>query len=93
MKRLIWTESARNGLAEILDPFVDERSDFIASALLQIGRLEKVLIDAPAIGSLLDDGGQRKLRVGRMPILLIYRIDGPVITVVQVRHTASDWRP
>jgi plasmid stabilization system protein ParE len=92
VRRLIWSESARQGLAGILDPFVDERPDLIASALVQIGRLEKLLIDAPAIGAPVDDGSQRKLRVGRTPILLIYRIDGPVISVVQVRHAASDWR-
>ncbi|QJQ32256.1 type II toxin-antitoxin system RelE/ParE family toxin [Sphingomonas lacunae] len=92
MRRLIWSEVARKGLATILDPFVDERPDLIANAIVQIGRLEKLLIDTPGIGAPLDEVGLRKLRVGRTSILLIYRIDGPVITVVQVHHAASDWK-
>jgi plasmid stabilization system protein ParE len=92
VRRLIWSEVARQGLATILDPFVEERSDLIANVIVQIGRLEKLLLDAPAIGAPMDEVGLRKLRVGRTPILLIYRIDGPMITVVQVHHAASDWK-
>ena len=90
MRRLIWSEVARQGLATILDPFVEERPDLIANAIMHIGRLEKLLLDAPAIGAPMDGVNLRKLRVGRTPILLIYRIDGPVITVVQVHHAATD---
>ena len=93
MRRLIWSEVARQGLATILDPFVDERPELIASAIAPIGRLEALLKDAPAIGAPLEQVGLRKLRVGRTPIQLIYRVDGPMIIVVQVRHAASDWRP
>lgn len=92
MRRLIWSAVARQGLATILDPFVDDHPKLIASAIAQIGKLETMLIDTPCIGAPLDQVGLRRLRVGRTPILLIYRIDGPVITVVQVRHAASDWK-
>lgn len=92
MKQLIWTDSARIGLAEILDPFTADRPEFIADALVQIGRLERLLITSPGIGSPLDENGQRKLRVGRTPIILSYRVDGAVLSIVRVHHSSQNWR-
>jgi toxin ParE1/3/4 len=92
VKQLIWTDSARIGLAEILDPFAADRAEFIADALVQIGRFERLLITSPGIGSPLDENGQRKLRVGRTPIILIYRVDGAVLSIVRVHHSSQNWR-
>jgi toxin ParE1/3/4 len=92
VNRLIWTDTARAGLADLLDPFLADRPDFIASAMQQVARLERLLIDSPGIGVRFDEDGQRKLRVGRTPIILFYRVDGSQISIVRVRHSASDWR-
>ena len=58
----------------------------------QVARLERLLIDNPGIGVRIDEDGQRKLRVGRTPIILFYRVDGSQISILRVRHSASDWR-
>lgn len=92
MNQLIWTDSAKAGLADILDPFVDERPDFVSGALVQIARLEQLLIASPGIGAPTDDIGQRKLRVGRTPIILLYRVDGSTISIVRVYHSSQNWR-
>lgn len=92
MNQLIWTDSAKVGLADIFDPFIDGRPEFIANALMQISGLENLLIDKPRIGSPTDDDGQRKLRVGRTPIILIYRVDDEIISIVRVHHSSQDWR-
>lgn len=92
MNQLIWTDSAKSGLAEILDPFVQDRPDFISSALVQIDRLERLLIASPGIGAPIDEIGQRKLRVGRAPIILLYRVDGSTISIIRVHHGSQDWR-
>ena len=92
MNLLIWTDSAKFGLAEIFDPFVVERPEFILSATTQIARLEQLLIATPGIGASFGDSGLRKLCVGRTPIILIYKVEGSRISIVRVHHAASDWR-
>ena len=92
MKQLIWTDSATADLAEILDPFTEVRPEFVANALVEIARLERLLIASPGIGSPLDDNGQRKLRAGRTPLVLIYRVDGSVLSIIRVHHSRQDWR-
>jgi plasmid stabilization system protein ParE len=89
---LIWTDSAKFGLAEIFDPFVIERPEFITSAMAQISRLESLLIDTPGIGAPVGDDGLRKLRVGRTPIIMICQVEGSRISIVRVHHGSQNWR-
>ncbi len=92
MRRVNWAGPARLDLAAIFDPFTTERPDFIDSAMVQISRLEALLIDNPAIGAPMEHSELRKVRVGKTPIILVYRIERTDVTILRVLHAASDWR-
>lgn len=92
MKRVNWASPARLDLAAIVDPFTTDRPDFIDSAMVQIARIEDLLIDNPGIGARMENSELRKVRVGKTPIILIYRIERAGVTILRVLHAASDWR-
>jgi plasmid stabilization system protein ParE len=57
-------------------------------------QLGQMLLRQPAIGTL-GTGRTRKLRLGKFPYSLVYRVQGEVITVIAVAHQSRKpgyWR-
>lgn len=91
MRRIIWSRSARNDLADIDDWF--ERlgdPELALKATLAIRGRGPLLGQFPAIGSPLDSG-VRKLVVPGWPYLILYQILPDTILILRVRHSHSDW--
>lgn len=91
MRRIIWSRSARNDLADI-DNWFEQLGDpeLALSATLAMRGRGHLLERFPAIGSPLDKG-IRKLIVPGWPYIILYSIGPDAVHVVRVRHSHSDW--
>ena len=79
-------------------PLQWSRSAFGSRTALRLRRrfeqLGQLLMREPAIGTL-DAGQFRKLRLGKFPYSLVYRVQGEVITVIAMAHQSREpgyWR-
>lgn len=92
MRKIIWSRTARNDLADIDDWFEQLGDPELAfSATLAIRDRGALLERYPAIGSPLDKG-IRKLTVPAWPYIILYRIEPDSIYVLRIRHDHSDWK-
>jgi toxin ParE1/3/4 len=91
MRRITWSRSARNDLADIDDWFEQLGDPELAlEATLAIRGRGSLLERFPAIASPLDKG-VRKLVVPGWPYLILYQIRPDAIFILRVRHSHSDW--
>ncbi len=91
MRKIIWSRTARNDLADIDDWFEQLGDPQLAfSATLAIRERSALLERFPAIGSPLDKN-IHKLVVPRWPYIILYRVEPHCVYVMRVRHSHSDW--
>ena len=86
-----WTRPALGDVSTILD-YVAER-DFGAAATIATAIQKRVdmLRDHPAAGRPGRVAGTRELVIPRLPYIVAYRVSGPDIDILAVRHTARLW--
>lgn len=91
MRRIIWSRSARNDLADIDDWFEQLGDPELAlSATLAIRGRGDLLEQFPAIGSPLDKGIRKMIFPG-WPYIILYQVRLEAIHILRVRHSHSDW--
>lgn len=92
MRRVVWSEPARNDLIRI-ERWLDDNwaSPNTLRTLKAIRERCDFLPKFPQGGGLLTDE-LRKLRVLSTPYLLLYRVTPDTITVVRIVHEREDWQ-
>ena len=93
MANIIWAARALADVQRIGD-YIDEYDGAAAKrvvAAIQASVLR--LVDHPRSGPQVDAASRRKLTVARYPYVVIYRLDGITVRVLQVLHASENWRP
>ena len=91
--RVIWSRPATAELFDIADYYDRIDPDLALDIMTRVQGASAPLLDNPRIGAALDEvSGVRKWRITGTPFLLFYAINGDVIEVRRVRHSASNWR-
>ncbi|NNM77007.1 type II toxin-antitoxin system RelE/ParE family toxin [Sphingomonas sp. ID1715] len=92
MTKVIWSNQALADLDDILG-FYEEDSEELA------GRIRRAIVAAPDFlaefpraGPAVGAGGLRKWPVGKLPLLLLYRVRESRVEVARIRHMAQNWR-
>ena len=55
--------------------------------------VEVLLTLHPFAGPVVDDLGARKLRLGRLPLVMVYEVGAGQIDILHLHHAKADWRP
>jgi len=91
MPRIVWADQALKDLDRIDEWLSGQRSpQFALETLVAIQQRAISLLDFPAIGSPIS-GNTRKLRIGRMPYLMLYQLDDGRIEVLRIVHERQNW--
>jgi plasmid stabilization system protein ParE len=89
--RLIWSESAINGLVHVRSYIAEndpEAAEEVASILL---RVAERLLDFPASGRAGRVPDTRELVILGLPFILPYRVRDDVVVILAVMHTSRNW--
>lgn len=90
MPDIIWSDVSLADLRSI-EAFLEPRDVAAAIRILRSIRSAAALLERfPAVGTPLEDD-LRHLRIRRSPYLLVYRLAGPRVEMVRVRHVREDW--
>jgi plasmid stabilization system protein ParE len=94
MRRLDWTRPALSDLRAI-DAWLSREAapDIAVRTLTKIRERADFLLDFPAGGPPLSGGDVHSLRVGGLPYVLLYRLEGDNgIQILRERHARQNWR-
>ena len=90
--KVVWTIPAKVDLDQAVD-FAVVRDELLAATLLdEAAKATDFLADFPHAGAPLDEAGLRKLRLGKLPNILIYRLLDDRLEILRVQHSSMDWR-
>lgn len=90
--RIIWSTQALTDLQQVVADAMQVDLEWADAILAQTQRVESVLLRHPRLGPAVGGSDNRKLRLGRLPFLLVYQISGDAIDIVRLHHAASDWK-
>ncbi len=91
--KVIWSTLALSELqgfvadTEIHDP---AWADALVTEAVDV---EVLLTQHPFAGPVVDELGARKLRLGRLPFIVIYEVGAGQIDILRLHHAKADWRP
>ncbi|MEQ1688826.1 MAG: type II toxin-antitoxin system RelE/ParE family toxin [Sphingopyxis sp.] len=91
--RVFWTRPARSDLQAAIDYLADENPLLALDLLIEADRIDVLLRGVPLAGPRLDGTDHRKLRLGRLPYVIRYRIKRSVLEILRLHHARSDWKP
>lgn len=92
MTRVTWSREARDDIARITDYYSAAAPDFTIRLFDRLDAAIALLRDRPLGGVRVEGHDLRKLRVGRTPYILFYRVRPSSIEIARVVHAARDWR-
>lgn len=90
--KTVWTEAARRDLdffaeqADAIDPDLADR------LLDEADKATRLLAQTPGIGSPQGDDGIRKLRLGKLPYVMLYVMIEGCAHVTRLHHSRENWR-
>lgn len=90
--RVFWTQPARSDLQAAIDYLADQNPLLALDLLAEADRIDLLLRDVPFAGPRLDGTDHRKLRLGRLPYVIRYRLRRSALEVLRLYHARSDWR-
>jgi toxin ParE1/3/4 len=89
--RIVWLTRARIARENAIEFIAQENP---TAALNQLGEIERqidLLVDHPKLGRAGRVKGKRELVVNRTPFIVVYRIVGDDIQVMNLLHGAQQW--
>lgn len=90
--KVTWSTLAQIELQNAIVEAEDVDPAWADAILAEIERVEALLKRHPRAGSAIDNSGKRKLRLGGLPFVLIYRVRAADIEVGRFHHAKADWR-
>lgn len=88
-----WTPPARRDLQLAVDAIARQDVDLAIGLLDEADRIDQLLQRVPFTGPRLDASNDRKLRLGRLPYIIIYRVKSGALEILRLHHAKADWRP
>jgi toxin ParE1/3/4 len=94
VRRVVWSEDARDDYFRILHHIADDDPDAAERVVRAIEKTGNAL-SAFATGHPGRVGGTYEKSVSRLPYIIAYALseDDAVVTILHVIHTARDWLP
>lgn len=94
MRKVVWSDDARNDYFEILHYIADDDPDAAERAVDAIGKTGNALADF-ATGHPGQVAGTYEKSVSRLPYILVYALsdDDKSLTILRVIHTSRNWLP
>lgn len=89
--RIEWLPAAVDSLQDQLGYVEMRNPDAALSYSRRVEAAVGLLGDHPSIGRTGRRPGTRELVIARTPFLVVYRIEGDVITILRLFHGAQDW--
>ncbi|MEQ1510174.1 MAG: type II toxin-antitoxin system RelE/ParE family toxin [Sphingopyxis sp.] len=91
--KVFWTPPARTDLQSAVQALADEGEvDFALGLLAEADRVDALLRRIPFAGPRLEGCNDRKLRLGRLPFVVRYRIKNGTLEILRLHHARSDWQ-
>ncbi len=91
--KIIWSTLAQIELENAIADAEEADPAWADAILAEIERAELLLKRHPRAGPAIDQSEKRKLRLGRLPFMLVYRLRDANIEIGRLHHTKADWRP
>ena len=89
--RVRWTTDAADDLEHITDRIAGDRPDAAIRTARTIYHSVAALRTFPYRGRAGRIGGTRELVFAPLPYIAVYRVQGEVVEVLHIYHTAQDW--
>lgn len=90
--RIVWSKLALDELYSAIADNEEADPSWADALLLEADRVESLLRRHPKAGPVVDALGARKLRLGRLPFVIIYDLGPSRIDILRLHHARSDWR-
>ncbi|MEK6541587.1 MAG: type II toxin-antitoxin system RelE/ParE family toxin [Pseudomonadota bacterium] len=90
--KIIWSMPALTDLQLAVAAAAELDTDWADVLLAEIQRVEAILKRHPRIAPVDDASRHRKLRLGRLPYLLLYLVAGDEIDILRLHHSRTDWQ-
>ena len=87
-----WAEAAQDDLAFFSAQAAEIDEDRAIRLLMEARRASEFLERVPYAGAAQDDGEIRKLRLGKLPFLILYVVGRDRISVTRLHHSSQNWR-
>lgn len=91
--KIIWSTLAQIELQNAIADAEETDAAWADAILAEIERVELLLKRHPRAGPAIDKSEKRKLRLGGLPFVLIYRIRDADVEIGRLHHAKADWRP
>jgi plasmid stabilization system protein ParE len=91
--KIIWSTPAHIELQNAIADAEEIDPAWADAILTEIERVQGLLARHPRAGPAIDNSDKRKLRLGGLPLVLIYRLIGSDIEIGRLHHIKADWRP
>jgi toxin ParE1/3/4 len=92
LRRIQWSPPALEDLRRIVAHYLNIDPELAVRIAEAIRQAPDRLLDRPRLGAPLGYGELRKWSVGRLPYVILYRVEGDTIGIVRVYHHAQNWR-
>lgn len=90
--RIVWSKLALDELHSAIADSEEVDPLWADALLLEADEVESLLLRHPKAGPVVDALGARKLRLGRLPFVIIYDVGPSRIEILRLHHAKADWR-
>ena len=90
--RVEWAEAAQRDLADFAEQAYETDPDRADCLLDEARKATAFLGRVPFGGSPQDDDGLRKLRLDRLPYIILYVVQSDQVYVTRLHHSSQNWR-
>ena len=90
--KVIWSTLAQKELQDAIADAEQVDPAWADAILSEIERVQALLVRHPRAGPAINSGDRRKLRLGGLPFVLVYRLRETHIDIARFHHARADWR-